>query len=142
MQLTRAGEYAVLGVLYLAQEPETVTMLTQVAEAEEVPESFLRKIFRQLRQKGIVAAQRGRSGGFRLARPPDQISVLEVVEAIEGPITLNVCIMGVAACPRVKKCPLHEVWMKAHEALRSVLGAATLADLVARRRTMVQRAGS
>ena len=140
MQLTRAGEYGVLGVLHLAEHANDVVMISHVAEAEEVPETFLRKIFGQLRRGGIVAAQRGRNGGFRLARPPEQISVLEVVEAIEGPVVLNVCVMGPRKCTRIARCPLHDVWMRAQAALEAVLGKCTLAELVARRRAMIEAA--
>jgi len=126
----------VLGTLHLAEHPDEVIMLSQIAEAEDVPESFLRKIFGQLGRAGIVTAQRGRSGGFRLAKPPEEITLLEVIKAIEGPVVLNVCILGSRQCSHVDKCPLHDVWMEAQDALMAVLDACTFAQLAQRRRAL------
>ena len=134
MQLTRAGEYGILGTLYLAERhDEPVVMLAQIAEAEGAPESFLRKIFGMLAKHGIVEAQRGRHGGFHLARAPDQISLLEVIEAIEGPIALNVCLLRPESCDKRDDCPVHHVWEEAQGALLSVLDKHSLGDLAARR---------
>jgi len=133
MQLTRAGEYGILGILYLAaHHEEPVVMLAQIAEAEGIPESFLRKIFSFLAKQGLVQAHRGRSGGFRLARPPAEISLREVIEAIEGRIALNVCLMGPRACDRMDRCPVHDIWREAQGALLRELERHSLADIVAR----------
>jgi Rrf2 family protein len=143
MQLTRAGEYGILGALYLAERyDQPVVMLAQIAEAEEVPESFLRKIFGTLAKHGIVEAFRGRCGGFRLARPPDQTSMREIVEAIEGPIFLNICLMRREACPRRDVCPVHDIWQEAQDALTGVLDKYSLADLAAQRAARQAEVGS
>jgi len=131
MKLTRGGEYGMRGVLYLAHQADgQVSMLAAIAEAQEVPPRFLAKIFQALAKAGIVKSHRGAKGGFSLARPAAEITVKDVVEAIEGPLTLNVCLAGPGECTREKRCSMHAVWEQAQAQLLGVLGRATLADLV------------
>lgn len=133
MQLTRAGEYAVRCALYLAMQPgEGDISRRQISQAMQVPLQFLGKIAQQLAHAGIIQITKGAKGGYRLARPASQISLLQVVEAVEGPLGLNLCLMNRKSCYRSSFCPVHEVWLEAQAGLRETLGKADLASLAAK----------
>lgn len=131
MQLTRGGEYGLRGVLFLAQQPrEKVVLIEEISRAQEVPESYLAKVFQILAKAGIVRSYRGAKGGFTLARDPGYITIRQVVEALEGPVYLNICLMNAEECRRQPQCPLHIVWERAQRKLLDELDAVTLADLI------------
>lgn len=131
LQLTRDGEYAVRAVLHLASQPEgKVSLITEISEAQDVPRSYLSKIMQHLTRAGFVKSRRGAKGGFALARPADTITLRQVIEAIEGNIYLNVCLMGKGECPRDEICPVHLVWREAQKKLFEVLDGKTMAQLV------------
>ncbi len=130
MKLTRGGEYGIRGVLYLAQQDNgKVSMLSGIAKAQDVPPRFLAKIFQALAKAGIVKSHRGAKGGFSLARMPADVTMKDVIEAIEGPIFLNVCLMSPGECNRDKFCPMHTVWEEAQEKMMEVLDRANFAEL-------------
>jgi len=130
MKLTRGGEYGIRGVLYLARQDDgKVSMLSAIAESQDVPPRFLAKIFQALAKAGIVKSHRGAKGGFSLARPASEITVKDVIEAIEGPIFLNVCLIAQGECSRDKICPVHAIWEEAQEKMMAVLSRASFAEL-------------
>lgn len=113
MQITRQADYAVRAILYLAQLGVNQKASTsQIAEDQEIPLSFLAKIIAQLSVAGLLQTMRGARGGVLLARPPEEISLLDVVEAIDGPIMLNECVSGEYDCP-MHECPMRTVWSAA-----------------------------
>jgi Rrf2 family iron-sulfur cluster assembly transcriptional regulator len=131
MRLTRAGEYAVRCVLYLAGRPSgEVIGNREVASAMEIPYPFLSKIAQQLAKAGILEIIQGAKGGYRLLMPPERLTLLEVVEAISGEIFLNDCLMQPGACSRRPTCKVHQVWQKAREQLRETLREATIDRLL------------
>lgn len=133
MQITRQADYAVRAVLHVAQLEEGERLATSViAEEENIPLPFLAKIVSQLSVKGILDAMRGASGGVRLARDPQDISLLEVIEAIDGEISLNRCVLNAEACPTTAFCPVHEVWCEAQQDLVNRLKSTTFAHLLKR----------
>src|SRR5512145_2976188 len=110
MKLTRGGEYGIRGVLYLAQQNDgKVSMLSAIAKTQDVPPRFLAKIFQALAKAGVVKSHRGAKGGFSLARPAAEITIRDVIEAVEGPVFLNVCLAGAGDCTRDQICPMHAV---------------------------------
>lgn len=114
MQITRQADYAVRAVLYLAQlGPDRRAATSQIAEEQQIPPSFLAKIVSQLSVAGLLQTSRGARGGVSLARNPDEISLLEVVEAIDGPILLNECVLHSGACTFGDSCPMRPVWCDA-----------------------------
>jgi Rrf2 family protein len=130
MQLTRAADYAVRVMIHLATlPPGTRLNRDNLAAAAEVPAHFLSKVLQVLVRARLVVAHRGTSGGFALAMPAEQLSVLRVVEAVEGPITLNVCATNGYGCSRQGWCPAHLVWVEAQAALTQVLKNASIARL-------------
>ncbi len=115
MQITRQADYAVRAVLYLAKLGSDQRAATsQIAQEQRIPPSFLAKIVSQLSVAGILQTSRGARGGVSLARSPEQISILEVVEAIDGPILLNECVADNGGnCPFGDTCPMQPVWCDA-----------------------------
>ncbi len=131
MRLTRAGEYAVRCVLYLAgRPPGDVTSRREVASAMDIPDPFLSKIAQQLAKAGIIEIIQGAKGGYRLLIPPENVTLLDVVETISGEIFLNDCLMRPGACSRSPVCKVHQVWQKAKEQLRATLRQATIDQLL------------
>jgi Rrf2 family protein len=132
MELTRKGEYAIRGIVYLATRPEDqVCLLSDIAAAVDVPPTFLAKIFQQFSKIGLVKSYRGTGGGFILGRPADKITLLEVVEAVEGPIIPNRCVVK-GDCPRDATCNVHPVWVDVQSQVREILVKVTLHDLATR----------
>lgn len=130
MRLTRAAEYAVRCVLYMAGQPElSVISKKEISRNMEIPEQFLGKIAQQLSRGGIVEILQGARGGLRLLRAPGDISLLEVIESVMGEIFLNDCIMSPRSCKRVSECAVHSVWEKARQGLRQTLGEADFREL-------------
>lgn len=131
MELTKAGGYGIFGVIYLARQPRgKVVSLSEVAEAEDLPEKFLAKIFQNLTRSGLIISHRGARGGFSLARPADQITVKELLESIQGPIHFTRCLSNLGDCNREEICELRKLWKKAQDYSIKLLTQHTLADLV------------
>ena len=131
MQLTRAADYAVRVVTHLAGVPEgTVVPKSILAKVSDAPESFLAKILQALTHAGLIEARRGAEGGFLLLERGAQASLLDVVESIDGPIALNVCLNAELSCHRASGCAAHQVWRRAQEAMLAVLREAKIARMV------------
>jgi len=130
MQITRQADYAVRAVLYLSKlEKSTRSPTSRIANEQKIPPSFLAKIVSQLSVAGIVHTSRGARGGVSLARDAEEISLLEVVEAIDGPITLNECVMNPDSCPFGDECTVHEIWCEAQTTLVNKLRSTNFATL-------------
>jgi len=122
MQITRQADYAVRAVLYLARlESNQRAATSQIAQEQHIPPSFLAKIISQLSIAGLLHTSRGARGGVTLAREPKEITLLEVIEAIDGPIMLNECVSENSICTFDDECPLRPVWCDAQEELVSRL---------------------
>jgi len=138
MQFTKAEAYGMFGVLYLADADKSkVIPLSEISQAQDIPEKFLAKIFQSLSKAGIVRSHRGVRGGFTLAKNPDQITMKEVLETIQGPYHLMKCTESMAACDHndTEFCALREVLVIAEQKLVSVFEQFTLADLATWQRT-------
>lgn len=128
MQFTRASDYAVRVLSYLINANGSVSRAQSIAAATDIPESFLAKILGQLCRSGLVRSHRGARGGFSLAADPDSVNLLQVVEAMEGPLRLNLCDAP-ERCPYIDFCPIEKAWEKAEQTLRESLAEHRLADL-------------
>jgi Rrf2 family protein len=132
MRLTRAGEYAVRAVLYLSsKEAHQVVGRLEIAREMEIPAPFLAKIAQQLARAGIVEIVQGSRGGLKLRVSPREVNLLNVVEAVEGEIFLNDCIMDPLSCRRSPFCSVYRVWNKARNQLRQCLAEASFSSLLA-----------
>jgi Rrf2 family transcriptional regulator, iron-sulfur cluster assembly transcription factor len=130
MGLTRKAEYAIRGMLYLAKQQDgSVAMIGDISDAVDAPRPFLAKILQSLAYKGLIKSARGAGGGFSLARPAAQISLCDIVEATEGPIMPNGCLMGPDVCSLQSTCPVHPVWRRIQSVTRGILEEVTLQTL-------------
>jgi Rrf2 family protein len=137
--LTRAADYAVRVMIHMATLPEgTRVVRSALAEANDVPDSFMSKVLQSLARKGMISSRRGIDGGFVLTVPPGSVSLLDIVEAIDGPMQLNDCVGERGNCKRSAGCAAHLVWKEAQDATVKVLKSANIADLA--RLTLIRNA--
>ena len=132
MRLTRAGEYAVRCVMCLARkgEADQVVSRQEVSEYGNIPSHFLAKIAQQLSRAGIIEILQGARGGYRLLVSPENLTLLEVIEAIIGEIFLNDCVIRPESCQASSSCAVNNVWMLARDQLRETLSRVTFAQLL------------
>jgi len=132
MRLSAKSEYGLLAMIDLASPSHSGPVSArEISERQAIPGKFLEQLFVLLRQAGLVRAVRGAHGGFVLEREPSQITVLQIVEALEGPLVSTVCDGDRAeVCGRNGTCAAAHVWERATAALRGVFTETTLADLV------------
>jgi Rrf2 family protein len=132
MQLTRAADYAVRVMIYLVSLPENErTLLPSLAAATGTPASFLSKVLQGLTRAEMISSRRGQLGGFQALPRGRKATVREVVEAIDGPININLCLLDGEHCGRESRCTAHVVWVEAQAAMLNVLNGAKIADLAA-----------
>jgi len=131
LRLTSAADYAIRAMIHLACLPDGgVALRSEIAEAQYIPTSFMAKILRSLVRARLLRSSRGVNGGFSLARPAADINMLEIVEAIEGPLALTDCVPSPTGCGWAMDCPASAVWLKVQDAMKATLKATTLEDLV------------
>lgn len=131
MQITKAESYGLLGVIYLAQQEKSRRVpLSEIARSQDVPEKFLAKIFQYLTKGGIVRSHRGVRGGFALLREPEDLTFCDVIEAIQGPCHLIMCLPDAKRCKKSSKCPVRVVMQDAEENLKRVFESYTIADVI------------
>ncbi|MHB8438771.1 MAG: RrF2 family transcriptional regulator [Acidimicrobiales bacterium] len=134
MTLSKRGDYVMRSAISLARtfEQGAWRKIREVVADTEVPATFASQILADLVRAGLAHSKAGRDGGYRLSRAPSDISVLEVIEAGEGPLQAERCALGEGPCRWDAVCPLHETWSKATVALRKLLGDTSLAEVAAR----------
>lgn len=133
LEITRQADYALRATVEVARmEFGDRAPTAIIAERQRIPLPFLAKIVSQLVVRGILEATRGASGGVSLARPAETITMLEIIEAIDGPITINRCTRDPAVCEMSATCPFCEIFTEAQQQLVSQLSHTSLAELVAR----------
>lgn len=139
MRLTRATDYMLRCVDYLArQDPEVVVPRSEVIAAAEIPDAFFRKLVQDLSRAGIIKVTRGKLGGYRLAVPADELSLLQVIEVAGGELALNDCVIRPESCRRSPSCAVHQVLDEATRRLRETLGELTFAELAKRGACVLQ----
>lgn len=130
VHLTRQSDYGVRAVLHLACLPfGEVVQTKEIAAREEIPAKYLPSIIRTLARGGLIRTLRGNQGGVTLARPPEEISLLEVIEAVEGPISLVPCMRGPRQCIHEDDCTFKPVCEKVQRTMMGQLDNTTFADL-------------
>jgi Rrf2 family cysteine metabolism transcriptional repressor len=142
VNISMKSRYAVRALTELARREETTpgkpVRLGDIADSREMPLQFLEQVFAALRRGGVVRSRRGAAGGYSLARPPTDITVLEVVAALDGVPSPAECTQGL--CERVDGCGAASVWIEAQQALAKVLAGTSIADLLAREDALRGRA--
>jgi Rrf2 family protein len=135
MEITRETDYAIRCILYLAARPAEVSMIEEIAREMEIPKSFLAKILQKLVRASLVNSFRGVKGGFQLALRPAKISLLDVVEAIEGEVAMNICALDNTLCGRSKTCPVHPIWVHIRNDFRKILKKYNFAQFLAKKQS-------
>jgi Rrf2 family protein len=131
--IARHTDYAARIVLHLAcLEPGALVPIAEIARRRLLPTPFVRRVIGKLVKAGIVATVRGAAGGVRLGRPASEISLLDLVVAMEGGIALNRCLETHHACPFAASCPVHFAWAEVTRALEQQLAGLRFADLATR----------
>ncbi len=130
MQISKAGDYALRAVIYLSRQPfARVCTISEIAHAQQVPQSFLAKLMPMLIRGRVVFSIQGPKGDYRLARPPGEITFLDVILAVEGPIYLMACQEGEGCCDFEDFCTMNEVFAQAQKTLVDYFRNTTFADL-------------
>ncbi|MHB8438768.1 MAG: RrF2 family transcriptional regulator [Acidimicrobiales bacterium] len=131
LRFSRRGDYVLRSAIRLARAYDATepTKLREISAEMDVPRSFVSQILGDLLRAGLAVSSLGAHGGYRLARSPETISLLEVIEAGEGPLVSDRCALGQGPCYWQEVCPLHETWVTATSALRGVLSSTCLAEL-------------
>lgn len=135
MKLSTRAEYGIRVLVALAHaDPERPTSLAGIATSDKLPHAYIEQLVGALRRAGLVTATRGHSGGYRLARPAEQIALVDAVRALDGPILEMPCAGpgDLETCDRPQDCSVHEVFERLHTALSGTLGDTTLADVATR----------
>lgn len=133
MWVSTKAQYGLRALVEVALGGDRPTSLKVVAERQALSHLYLEQIFGVLRRAGYVDSVRGAHGGYRIARPPDRITALEVVELLEGSVAPVTCIEDEDTCSRVGNCSTESLWRRLDAAVREVLASTTLADLLAER---------
>jgi len=130
MQISRRADYGIRLLMELAMLPESGrTSTEEIAKKQNIPTTFLSKIARQLAQAGLVRAYPGLGGGLELGRDPEEITVLQALEALEGPVAMARCTLHPGECPRSTHCPMHIVWKKVEFGISDELRRVTFDQL-------------
>jgi Rrf2 family protein len=131
MHISRKSDYALRALAYIAsQKAEKKSSISEIAEAESIPRDFLAKILKELTRSGILKSYQGVTGGYQLARTKDTISFLDVIEAMEGPLQVNLCagIENDCGCSRFNGCSMKAFWDQVQDGLAKTLKDANFGD--------------
>lgn len=132
MQLTKESDYALTGLAELVASGDDAPLpLSRIAEARNLPEAYLARIFRRLARQGILDAKRGRGNGYSLSRPANSISLRDVIEAVEGPSVFTRCLLWRDHCSDENPCPIHHRLKELRPRVEELLETTSLADYVA-----------
>lgn len=149
MKLSVRGEYALRALLVLArdyQEDDAVVRIQQVSQRQNIPKRFLEQILNDLKSAGIVESKRGVAGGYRLRRPPERVTLAEIVRHIEGPLAPVSCVSEKfyekCSCPDESRCAIRSVMKETRDAIVQIMDRVTLAELCVRARKLEQEPAS
>ena len=145
MKLSVRGEYALRALLVLArdyQEDDSVVRIQEVSERQNIPKRFLEQILNDLKSAGIVESKRGVAGGYRLRRPPERVTLAEIIRHIEGPLAPVSCVSEKfyekCSCPDESRCAIRSVMKETRDAIVAIMDRVTLAELCDRARKLEQ----
>ncbi len=143
LRISRKIEYGLRAMVFLAsQPPGQVVSFREIARCMDVPQDFVAKILKTLVSRKLLVSTRGAHGGYRLSKPAREISFLDVIEAVEGPISINVCQDNHDACKLSRSCTMYGVWKLGQEKMLEVYRAATLDTLAMSELRPQQKAGA
>jgi Rrf2 family protein len=131
MKISTKGRYGLRILIDLAtHDPEKPRLLKDIAQSQMVSEKYLSRLVLDLRRAKLIRSVRGSKGGFYLARSPETITLLEILETMEGPISVVGCATSPGKCNRRTPCPMRNVWQRLNDDIREVTGKITLEDIL------------
>ena len=144
MFFSNAVEYAMRGLSELALHPGTAdgsrsVLMDELVRGTDLPRDFLAKIFQKLVKAGLLRSSKGRGGGFAFARPAHEVSLMQILEAIEGPNRMDCCVVGLEKCTDYMPCPQHDLYKPIRQRLKDYLNTTTVADLASSLRAKKQQ---
>ncbi len=130
LKITRACDYTIRALMLMAKKPVgTSFMRSDIAKDCDIPDSFLGKILQSLAKSDILISERGKKGGFKLAKSPSDVNMYDILNAVDGPLSINNCVIDSDACHNSANCPAHDMWCDIQKDLALKLQSYTLADV-------------
>ncbi len=129
MRLFKSSEYAIRCLVYMARCGDEICSVKRLSDALEIPYKFLGRLMSRLGAAGIVTAVHGKHGGYHIARPLDQLRLVDIIDVVEGMESYDRCILGFETCDDENPCPMHERWTEQKRRIVAMLETTTLADL-------------
>jgi FeS assembly SUF system regulator len=129
LRLSKKADYALMALQHLARRGEQSSSAREIAEQYDIPIDLLAKVLQRLTRRGLLASQQGTRGGYQLARPATAISVADVIQAIDGPVTVTACSTTVATCEQFAKCNIRDPRWRVKERILTALGTCTVSEL-------------
>ena len=130
MYITRETDYAIRCILFLSREPSRIASASEISRSMHIPRSFLAKILRRLSRNGLLKSTQGVRGGVQLSKKPGRITLLEVIEAVQGTSALNLCAIDRRLCNLSGTCAVHPVWAKLSRVIERKLRRENFGQLV------------
>ncbi len=130
MKLSTRGKYGLYAMYYLAQHKDDGPQTLQSIAAIGVPKQYLEQLLGSLRRAGLVSTVRGAQGGYKIAMPPEEVTLRTIIDAMEGPVELSECTSDESGCGRACDCPVRRVWQRATDAINAELDRIRLSDML------------
>ena len=131
MKISTKGRYGLRILIDLAtHDPEKPRMLKDIAESQQISEKYISRLVIDLRRAGLIRSVRGVKGGFHLAKLPEEITLLKVLETMEGPLSVVECVKSPEKCKRQMLCPARSIWKKLNDDIRGLTSQITLDDIL------------
>lgn len=130
MLIKRKTDYAIRSILYLSQKKNKIVDVNEIAREKFIPSNFLTKILQRLKKKGIIKSFKGKNGGFYLLKNPREINILEIIEIMQGPISLNLCAVDKRKCKLSNVCSLHPLWLEMRKNIERELKRVNFYELI------------
>ena len=131
MKISTKGRYGLRILIDLAMhDPEKPRMLKDIAQSQQISEKYISRLVIDLRRAKLVRSVRGVNGGFHLAKRPDEITLLEVLETMEGPLSVVECVRSPEKCKRQTLCPARNIWTQLNDGIRELTRNITLDDIL------------
>jgi Rrf2 family protein len=130
LKLSKKVDYGLIALMHLARSDDSAWSAREIAESYDIPGGLMAKVLQQMGRKGLVASHQGTKGGYTLGRRADRIKAVEVVEAIDGPVSLAQCFSSEGSCVQFEKCHLKSPLQRLNDIVIRILGQVTIAQLV------------
>ncbi len=139
MFITRKTDYAIRSILYLCEKKNKIADVNEISKQRFIPKIFLAKILQRLNKKGIVRSLKGKGGGFYLLKDPSNLTLMEVIEVMQGPISINICAVDKRKCRLSNTCSVHPIWVNLRKEIEKKFKRITFKELIIKRKNLKRR---